>query len=148
MSIRLACAAIACTLPLVSLASPRFTPIIEGAPESAVQNGSLVNFRRVAVQKELSQRPPTAAELGLRLPPKSALQLETTARQIAQYHPVWRVYEYKTTMPRAELIRHFEAQGLRFDIHKNQVLFPGAATADSAEFIDGLDGKFRVWRRP
>ena len=54
-------------------------------------------------------------------------------------------------MPRADFIRFFEAQGLVFDVHKNGLLFPGAAR-DEAEFIDGLDGDpisaFRVWRRP
>ena len=148
MKMQRICASLICAMPFTVLASARFTPVIEGAPESIVQNGYVVNLRRVAVQKELVQRPPTTAELGVKLPPKAALQLETTARQIAQYHPVWRVYEYKTGMPRTELIQFFEAQGLRFDAGKNKLLFPGIADADRAEFIDGLNGAFRVWRRP
>jgi hypothetical protein len=71
--------------------------------------------------------------------------------QIAQYHPVWRVYAYRLEMPRSEFIQFFESQGLKLDTHKNVMLFPGAAPKD-AEFIDGLIGDpisgFRVWRRP
>ena len=130
----------------------RFTPIVEHAGEPTVtKSGFLVNQKRVAVQAELSRRPPTSAELGVKLPDKAALKLEQTARQIAQYHPVWRVYDYRLSMPRAELIRFFQAQGLVFDTHKNVLLFPGSAP-DDAEFIDGLFGDtvsgFRVWRRP
>ena len=133
-------------------ASDLFTPIVEGAGESTVtKGGSLVNTKRVAVQSELSRRPPTAAELGIKIPAKASLNLEQTARQIAQYHPVWRVYDFRLPMPRAEFVKFFEAQGLTFDIHKNVLLFPGAAP-DEAEFIDGLTSDpisgFRVWRRP
>jgi hypothetical protein len=138
--------------PAVCAAADRFTPIIEQAGESTVTKGGfVVNQKRVAVQKELSQRPPTGAELGVKLPPKAALNLERTARQIAQYHPVWRVYDFRLSMPRAELIRFFEAQGLVFEMHRNVLLFPGAAPND-AEFIDGLQGDpisgFRIWRKP
>lgn len=143
---------LAVTLPAVCAAADRFTPIIEQAGGSAVTKGGfVVNQKRVAVQSELSKRPPTPAELGVKLPPRSSLKLEETARQIAQYHPVWRVYDFRLSMPRAEFIRFFEAQGLVFDVHKNALLFPGAAP-DGAEFIDGLFGDsisaFRIWRRP
>lgn len=139
-------------LPAVCVAADRFTPIIEQAGEPTVTKGGfLVNQKRVAVQGELSRRPPTPGELGAKLPPKAALKLEPTARQIAQYHPVWRVYDYRLTMPRPEFIRFFEAQGLVFDTHRNVLLFPGAA-ASNGELIDGLVGdpisEFRVWRRP
>ena len=142
----------AAILPSVCSAADRFTQIVEQAGESTVtKGGSLVNQKRVGVQSELARRPPTPAELGVKLPAKSALKLEQTARQIAQYHPVWRVYDFRLSMSRAEFIKFFEAQGLTFDIHKNVMLFPGAAPDDS-EFIDGLVGDpidgFRVWRRP
>jgi hypothetical protein len=143
---------IAMVLPAVCVASDRFTVIIEEAGEPTVAKGGfLINQKRAAVQGELSRRPPTAAELGVRLPPKASLKLEDTARQIAQYHPVWRVYDFRLSMPRAEFIQFFEAQGLTFDTHKNALIFPGTAPKD-AEFIDGLVGdpisEFRVWRRP
>lgn len=139
-------------LPAVCAATDRFTPIVEQAGEPTVTNsGMLVNQKRVAVQSELARRPPTTAELGVKLPPKAALKLERTALQIAQYHPRWRVYDFKLSMPRAEFIKFFEAQGLTFESHKNVLLFPGAGP-DSAEFIDGLFGdpisEFRIWRRP
>lgn len=139
-------------LPVVCAAADRFTQIIEqaGAP-TVTKGGFVVNQKRVAVQAELSRRSPTGEELGVKLPPKAALSLEQTARQIAQYHPVWRVYDFRVSMPRAELVKFFEAQGLVFEIHRNVLLFPGAAPAD-AEFIDGLHGDplsgFRIWRRP
>ena len=139
-------------LPAVAAAADRFTPIVEQAGEPTVtKSGFLVNQKRVAVQIELSRRPPTSAELGVKLPDKAVLQLEQTARQIAQYHPIWRVYDYRLSMPRAELIRFFQAQGLVFDTHKNMLLFPGSPP-ENAEFVDGLFGDtvsgFRVWRRP
>ena len=138
--------------PTVCAAADRFTRIIEHAGESTVTKGGfIVNQKRAAVQKELSQRPPTTAELGVKLPPKASLKHEQTARQIAQYHPVWRVYDFRLSMPRSEFIKFFEAQGLVFDIHKNVLLFPGAAP-DNAGFIDGLFGnvisEFRIWRKP
>lgn len=140
------------TLPAACAAADRFTQIIEQAGESTVTKGGyIVNQKRVAIQGELSKRPPTPAELGVKLPPKAVLKLEETARQIAQYHPVWRVYDFRLTMPRSELIGFFEAQGLVFDKHRNVLLFPGGASGD-AEFIDGLIGEsisaFRIWRRP
>lgn len=139
-------------LPAACAATDRFAQIVEQAGEPTVTRGGfLVNQKRVAVQSELSRRAPTPSELGVKLPPKASLKLEQTARQIAQYHPVWRVYDYRLAMPRSEFIQFFEAQGLVFDAHKNVLLFPGAAPND-AEFIDGLFGdpisEFRVWRRP
>lgn len=130
-------------------ASDRFTTIVESAGDSTVSGGGFrVNQKRVAVQRELAQRPPTLAELGVKLPPKSALMLEQTARQIAQYHPVWRVYEYRLQMPRSEFTQYFQDQGLAFDVHANQLKFGNLG----GEFIDGLSEdpitSFRVWRRP
>jgi hypothetical protein len=143
---------LAVALPTVCAATDRFTQIIEQAGESTVTKGGfVVNQKRVAVQKELSRRPPTAAELGVKLPPKASLKLERTALQIVQYNPVWRVYDFSLSMPRSEFVKFFEAQGLVFDTHKNVLLFPGTAPND-AEFIDGLFGdlisEFRIWRRP
>jgi hypothetical protein len=127
----------------------RFTKIVEEGGEPTVTSGGyLVNQKRVAVQKELSQRPPTPDELGVRLPPGAKLHLEQTARQIAQYHPFWRVYEYRVNMPRTAFIDHFVQQGLAFDRSANNLKLPGA----SGDFIDGLSGdtmqSFRVWRKP
>ena len=148
--------ALAVLLPAGPAAADRFTPIVEQASGPTVTRGGfLVNQKRVAVQAELLRRPPTRAELGVTLPDKAVLNLEQTARQIAQYHPAWRVYDYRLSMPRAELILFFQAQGLVVDVHKNVLLFsstaPGAAPED-ADFIDGLFGNtvsgFRVWRRP
>lgn len=143
---------LAMSLPAVCAASDRFTQIIEHAGASTVTKGGfVVNQKRVAVQKELSRRPPTFAELGVKLPPKASLKLERTALQIVQYNPVWRVYDFHVSMPRAEFVKFFEAQGLVFDTHKNVLVFPGTALND-AEFIDGLFGDvisdFRIWRRP
>lgn len=142
----------AVALPNVCSATDRFTQIIAQAGDSTVTKGGyVVNQKRVAVQKELSRRPPTAAELGVKLPPKASLKIERTALQIVQYNPVWRVYDFRVSMPRAEFVKFFEEQGLVFEIHKNVLLFPGAAPND-AEFIDGLFGdvisEFRIWRRP
>ena len=115
LSIRFALFACIASAPF-AWASDRFTSIVESAGESTVTSGGfLVNQKRVAVQKELAKRPPTPEELGVKLPPKSVLMLEQTARQIAQYHPVWRVYEYRVQMPRAEFTRYFQEQGLAFD---------------------------------
>ena len=135
-----------------AVAEDRFTPIVDQAGDLVVNGGGyVVNQKRVAVQRELARQPPTPAELGVKLPPKAALKLEQTARQIAQYHPVWRVYDYRIAMPRTEFIQFFEAQGLVFDVHKNVLLFRNIKPGD-AEFIDGLAGdpitEFRVWRRP
>jgi hypothetical protein len=69
-----------------------------------VVNGYVVNNRRVAVQKKLSARPPTHDKLGVTIPEGAHLELERTARQIAQYHPHWRIYQYAVEMPQAELI--------------------------------------------
>lgn len=143
---------LAMVLPTVCEAMDRFTPILEQAGESTVTKGGfIVNQKRIEVQGELARRPPTTAELGVKVPPKALLKLEQTARQIAQYHPIWRVYDFRLSMARSEFVKFFEAQGLVFDIHKNVLIFPGAA-ANDAEFIDGLFGdpisEFRVWRRP
>ncbi len=143
---------LAVALPAVCTAADRFTQIIAQAGESTVTKGGfVVNQKRVAVQKELSRRQPTAAELGVKLPTKASLKLERTALQIVQYNPVWRVYDFHVSMPRPEFIKFFEAQGLVFDTHRNVLLFPDTA-ANDAGFIDGLFGdvisEFRIWRRP
>ena len=135
-------------LSSASAMADRFTKIVDEGGESTVtKGGNLVNQKRVAVQKELTQRPPGAEVLGVALPPRSTLALEQTARQIAQYHPVWRVYDYRVEMPRQAFIEHFQKQGLRFDVHANQMKF-----GNGDEFVDGLFGdpikSFRVWRRP
>jgi|GEM_PF-6136026 len=139
-------------LPGVCVATDRFTQIVEqGGEPTVTKGGFLVNQKRAAVQSELARKPPTTAELGVKVPAMASLKLEQTARQIAQYHPVWRVYDFHLSMSRSEFIKFFEAQGLTLDTHKNVLLFPGAAP-DDAEFIDGLVGDpirgFRVWRRP
>jgi len=143
---------LAVALSAVCAETDRFSQIISQAGESTVTKGGfVVNQKRIAVQKELSRRPPTTAELGVKLPPKTTLKLERTALQIVQYNPVWRVYDFHVSMPRAVFVRFFEAQGLVFDAHKNVLLFPDTAQGD-AEFIDGLFGDiisdFRIWRRP
>lgn len=126
----------------------RFTPLIENAPESTVNaNKMVVNHKRAAVQAELRARPPTEQELGLKLPRGARLMDETTARQIAQYHPVWRIYEYAVTMPRTEFIAHMEAQGWRSTGSDYRLRFPGRE-----DFIDGFTDErtraFRIWRKP
>ena len=130
-------------------AQDRFTPAIAGAPESTVRNGYVVNHRREAVQRELTARPPTEAELGVRLPAGAQLRAELTARQIVQYHPVWRVYQYRVALSKEELARHFTGQGLRYEASEGRVYFPGA-TREQGDFMDGLGdaalGGFRIWR--
>jgi hypothetical protein len=132
-------------------ASDRFSSIIAQAPESTVVNGYVVNNRRAAVQKELSARPPTADELGVSIPKNARLQLEVTARQIAQYDPVWRIYEYSISMPQADLIRFFTEQGLAFDTHRHTLVF-ALPSGNGEDFIDQLQGDpvsgFRIWRKP
>jgi len=129
----------------------RFTSIIEQAPESTVVNGYVVNNRRVAVQKELSARPPTHDELGVTIPKGARLELERTARQIAQYHPYWRIYEYAIDMPQADLIRFFVEQGLTVDPSGHKLYFSKPA-GNGEDFIDDLGGDpvegFRIWRVP
>ena len=129
----------------------RFTNIIEQAPESTVVNGYVVNNRRVAVQKELSARPPTHDELGVTIPKGARLELERTARQIAQYHPYWRIYEYAVEMPEADLIRFFTDQGLTVDPSGHKLHFSKPA-GNGEDFIDNLQGDpvegFRIWRLP
>ncbi len=141
-------ASLMCCLASVTLAQDRFTSIIDGAAESTVTSGGfVVNQKRVAIQAEITQRLPTPAELGIKLPQGSKLRVEQTARQIAQYHPVWRVYDFSVDIPRSAFIQHFERQGLILDPSANVLRFPG-----SEDFIDGLVGEqfsgFRVWRRP
>jgi hypothetical protein len=130
-------------------AQDRFTPVIAGAPESTVRNGYVVNHRREAVQRELTARPPTEAELGVRLPPGAQLRHELSARQIVQYHPVWRIYQYRVALPKEELARHFTAQGLRYEASEGRAYFPNA-TRDRGDFIDGLGDAaltgLRIWR--
>ena len=132
-------------------ATDRFTSIIAEAPESTVVNGYVVNNRRIAVQKELTARPPTHDELGVLLPRGARLDYERTARQIAQYNPNWRIYQYTLEMPRADLIRFFTDQGLTYDRSWNRLFFSKSAR-DGEEFIDNLEGDpvegFRIWRRP
>ena len=127
----------------------RFSKIVEeGGEPTVTAGGYLVNHKRIAVQRELAQRPPTPDELGVKVPSGSKLQLEQTARQIAQYHPAWRIYEYRVAMPRAEFIEYFQKQGLTFDKSANNLKFGNAGEG----FIDGLSGEtiqsFRIWRKP
>lgn len=130
------------------LAQDRFTSIIQAAPESTVTAGGfIVNQRRVAIQSELTKRPPTAAELGVAVPRSSKLRIEQTARQIAQYHPHWRIYDFSVNMSRSAFIEHFESQGLTMDVSANLLRFPSGE-----DFIDGLQGDhisgYRIWRKP
>ena len=127
----------------------RFSKIVdEGGDPTVTAGGYLVNQKRAAVQRELMQRPPTPDELGVQLPPGSKLQLEQTARQIAQYHPAWRIYEYRISMSRADFIEHFQQQGLSFSQSANQLKFGNTG----GDFIDGFTGdsmsSFRIWRKP
>lgn len=114
-------------------------------------NGYVVNNRQVAVQKELSARPPTHDELGVTIPEGARLELERTARQIAQYHPYWRIYEYAVEMPEADLIRFFTDQGLTVDPSGHKLYFSKPA-GKGEDFIDELGGDpvdgFRFWRVP
>ena len=132
-------------------AQDRFAAAIAGAPESTVRNGYVVNHRREAVQREITARPPTEAELGVRLPPSARLLHEVTARQIAQYHPVWRIFQYRVALSRDELGRFFTEQGLRYEPSEGRAYFPGA-TNERGDFIDGLANAsgtgIRIWRMP
>ncbi len=132
-------------------AQDRFAAAIAGAPESTVRNGFVVNHRREAVQREITARPPTEAELGVRLPPGARLLAEVTARQIAQYHPVWRIFQYRVPIARDELGRFFAEQGLRYEPSEGRAYFPGATNA-RGDFIDGLaiasETGIRIWRMP
>lgn len=128
-----------------SWALDRFSSIIAGGAESTVNSGGyVVNHKREDVQKELAARPPTFEELGVKVPPKAKLKLTETARQIVQYDPVWRIFDYKLKMGREEFVAYFLAQGLTHD--ENRMVFPG-----SEDFIDGIavDGvtEFRIWRK-
>lgn len=131
----------------------RFTAIVEQAPPSTVTKGGfVVNNKRVAVQQELSRRPPTREELGVALPRGSRMVLYETALQIAQYHPHWRIYEYRVDMPQAEFIRFFTDQGLSFDRRKFYLRFPAPFGGRDGDFIDLFTEdpvtRFRIWRRP
>lgn len=92
-------ASLTCCLVSVTLAQDRFTGIIDGAAESTVTSGGfIVNQKRAAIQAEITRRPPSLAELGIKVPQGSKLRAEQTARQIAQYHPVWRVYDFSVAI--------------------------------------------------
>jgi len=119
--------------------SDRFTSIVAQAPESTVVNGYVVNNRRVAVQRELTARPPTHDELGVLLPKGARLDHERTARQIVQYNPYWRIYQYTLEMPKADLIRFFTDQGLTVDRSWGRLFFTPPA-GNGEEFIDNLQG--------
>lgn len=150
-----------CALALAAVLTPpsardaraqdRFAAVIAGAPESSVRNGYVVNHRREAVQREITARPPTEAELGVRLPPGARLLHEVTARQIVQYHPGWRIFQYRMAMSRDELGRFFAEQGLRYEPSEGRAYFPGA-TNERGDFIDGLaiaaSTGIRIWRMP
>ncbi|MCE9658712.1 MAG: hypothetical protein K8R60_09155 [Burkholderiales bacterium] len=141
--------AIGLLLAATCATADRFARIVEeGGEPTVTAGGYLVNQKRVAVQKELTQRPPTPGELGLTLPPGAKLQIEGTARQIAQYHPAWRVYEYRIEMSRAAFVEHFQKQGMSFDRSANNLKFGNG----SGDFIDGFSGEtmksFRIWRKP
>jgi hypothetical protein len=132
-------------------AQDRFAEAIAGAPESTVRNGFVVNHRREAVQREITARPPTEAELGVRLPPGARLVHERTALQIVQYHPVWHIFQYRVAMSSDELGRFFAEQGLRYEPSEGRAYFP-SATNERGDFIDGLgnatDSGIRIWRVP
>jgi hypothetical protein len=135
-------------LALGASAADRFKLIIDNAPESAVNaSGQPVDPKRLLVEKELMAQRPGRAELGVRLPEGSRLKPEESARQIVQHDPAWRVYEYRLSMPRAELLRFFQGQGLRHDRAAGRLVFP-----DNTDFIDGFEDdpvkRFRVWRKP
>lgn len=153
MLLRLLLPVVVLALPGALAAQDRFTAIIEKAPESTVNSGGfVVNHRREAVQRELAMRPPTEEELGVKLPPGAVLNLEKTARQIAQFKRAWRIYDYKVTMTRSEFIRFFTAQGLAYNTSR-QVLQFTAPGSDNPEFIDSAVEQetvsgFRIWRKP
>lgn len=130
-------------------AADRFAKIVdEGGDPTVTAGGFVVNQKRVAVQKELTARPPTAEELGVRLPAGAKLMLVETARQIAQYHPAWRIYQYRVELPREAVVAHFEAQGLKYDVNSANLKFGNAG----GDFVDGLSQsgqhQLRVWRKP
>jgi hypothetical protein len=130
-------------------AADRFAKSVdEGGDPTVTAGGFVVNQKRVAVQKELSARPPTVEEVGVKLPPGSKLMLVETSRQIAQYHPVWRIYQYKVDLPREAVIAHFESQGLRYDVNSANLKFGNSG----GDFVDGLSQsgqhQLRVWRKP
>ncbi len=132
-----------------SHAADRFAKIVdEGGDPTTTAGGFVVNQKRIAVQKELTARTPTAEELGVKLPAGAKLMLIETARQIAQYHPAWRIYQYKVELPREAVIAHFEAQGLRYDMNAANLKFGNAG----GDFVDGLSQsgqhQLRVWRKP
>lgn len=129
-------------------AADRFKLIIDNAPESTVNaGGQPVDPKRLLVEKELMAQRPSRAELGVRLPEGSRLKPDESARLIVQQDPAWRVYEYRLSMPRPELLRFFQDQGLRHDRAAGRLVFP-----NNADFIDGFEGnpvrRLRVWRKP
>lgn len=132
-----------------SHAADRFAKIVaEGGEPTVTAGGFVINQKRVAVLKELAARPPTADEVGIKLPRAAKLMLVETARQIAQYDPAWRIYQYKVDMPRDAVIAFFEAQGLRYDPNAANLQFG----KNGGDFVDGLSQsgqhQLRVWRKP
>ena len=132
-----------------SHAADRFAKIVvQGGEPTVTAGGFVINQKRVAVQKELAARPPTADEVGIKLPPVAKLMLVETARQIAQYDPDWRIYQYKVDMPRGAVIAFLEAQGLRYDQSAANLQFGNP----DGDFVDGLSQsgqhQLRVWRKP
>ncbi|MET0311406.1 MAG: hypothetical protein ABW051_05100 [Burkholderiaceae bacterium] len=137
-------------LPFTASAADRLSPIFDTGGKAAT-GGFSATQQRAAVQMELSLRPPTPAELGVKLPQKTALRAEQTARQMAEYDPAWRVYEYSAGIPKAEFVKFFQAQGLTLNATRNVLVMPGPGP-DGAGFIDGLQNDpvqdFRIWRKP
>lgn len=139
-----------CLLACVALgasAADRFKLIIDNSPESTVNaQGQPDDPRRLLIQKELMAQRPSLAELGVKLPTGSKLKPDESARLIVQHDPRWRVYEYRVAMPRGELLRFFQAQGLRHDRAAGRLKF-----VNGEDFIDGFEGNpvssFRVWRK-
>lgn len=137
-------------LPAAVFAADRLSPIFDNGGKAAT-GGFSATQQRAAVQMELTLRPPTPAEIGVKLPQKTTLRVEQTARQMAEYDPAWRVYEYSVGMPKAEFVKFFQAQGLTLNTARNVLIIPGPGP-DGAGFIDGLQADpvqdFRIWRKP
>lgn len=141
----------ALSLPAAAFAADRLTPFFDTGKATAT-GGFVATQQRAAVQMELSLRPPTPQELGVKLPAKATLKVESTARQMTEYDPAWRVYEYNAAaMPKAEFVRFFQGQGLTMNTARNVLVIPGQGP-DGSGFVDGLQSDpvqdFRVWRKP
>jgi hypothetical protein len=82
------------------------------------------------------------------LPPGAQLMLEPTARQIAQYHPAWRIDRHKVNPSRDARVAFFSAQGLRYDEHAAKLTF----NQPEGDVVDGMwrsdQQPSRVWRKP